>query len=321
MINIRKLIDFVFHGRHRLEKIEKLPLGSSLGDAIGLYGEPIETKASDDSPEITQHTFAAGEYHEVVVSEWKESIQSITYWSSHADPGRDLDSMLEAYSGSSEWQVMEEGYWYQRKDGQIRLWCSAIPAIGVAFVDFFAAKSKLKTAHNLAKIDELDDVVWASNDVVHELQRMYVEEGSDALARFAERSDSIMHSPDGRTVLIVREHHAYDVGDGFMELNKPADLDTGYPSPVINIYSWSPDGSSWGKITLPRDAKVDQLCFEGERCLIGIRHSDGDRKLDFNKSSTELKRLCALTISVDPHTDEGLWDLLGSAELDQVSDD
>lgn len=318
MINIRQLIDFAFHGRHRLETIEKLPLGSSLGDAVALYGEPIETKSDEDSPEITQHTFAAGDYHEVIASEWKDTIQSITYWSLKADPGRDLDCMLDAYSGSSEWQIMEEGYWYQRKDGVIRLWCSAIPAIGVGFIDFLGARSEHKTAHNLSKLSELEDVSWAPDDVIYELQRTYIEDGSDALMELSERSDSIVVSPDGQTVLIVRDHHAYDVDDGFMELNCAPDLETGYPSPVINIFSWNPDGSSWGKITLPRDAKVDHLRFDGDRCLLEIRQSAGDRKLRFDRPSSEIRRLSVLTISADPHTDEGLWKVLEDAEAEQA---
>ena len=319
MINIRQLIDFAFHGSHRLETIDKLPLGSALAEAIALYGEPIETEPSDDTPEITQHTFAAGDYHEVVTSEWKDAIQSITYWSLKADPGRDLDCMLRAYSKSSEWQVMEEGYWYQRQDGVVRLWCSAIPAIGVAFVDFLRAKSELKTAHDLSKLSELEDVAWAADDVVHEFQRTYVEDGSDALMDFSEQSDSIVVSPDGQTVLIVRDHHAYDVDKGFMELNSPPDLATGYSSPVINIFSWSSDGSSWGKITLPRDAKVDRLRFDGDRCLLEIQQSAGDRHLKFDRPSSEIRRLSVLTISADPHTDESLWKVLEDAEAEQQS--
>ncbi len=108
MINIRQLIDFAIHGRHRLEAIEKLPLGCSLGEAVALYGQAVETKPAEDTPEITQHTFSAGNYHEVVASEWKNTIQSITHWSLKSDPGRDLDCMLAAYGESSEWQILEE---------------------------------------------------------------------------------------------------------------------------------------------------------------------------------------------------------------------
>lgn len=317
MFNIRQLIDFFFHGRHRLETIEKLPLGSSLGEAIALYGKPIETEPSDDTPEITQHTFAAGDYHEMVASEWNDTIQSITYWSLKSDPGRDLDSMLSAYTESSEWEMMEEGYWYQRQDGVIRLWCSAIPAIGVAFVDFLRAKSELKIAHSLSKLSELEDVAWAPDDVVHELQRMYIEDDSDSLMEFSDRSDSIAVSPDGQTVLIVRDHHAYDFENGFMELNSPPDLETGYPSPVINVFTSSSDGSSWGKITLPRNANVSYLGFKGDRCILGIHQSTGGRKLNFDVPALVIRHLCGLTIRADPHTDEGLWKILEEAEAEQ----
>ena len=320
MLNLRQLIDFAFHGRHRLETIEKLPLGCSLTEAVALYGKPIESKPDEGSPEITQHTFAAGDYHEVVVSEWKDAIQSITYWSLKADPGSDLDCMLGAYSGSSEWQIMEEGYWYQRKDGELRLWCSAIPAIGVGFIEFLRAKSELETAHNLSKLNELEDVVWAPNDVVHELQRAYSEDSNDALMEFSERSDSIAVSPDGQTVLIVRDHHAYDVDDGFMELNSPPEKETGYPSPVINIFSWSPDRSSWGKITLPRDAKVNELRFDENHWELEIHQSTGGRRLRFEAASSEIHRLASLTISADPHTDERLWKALETAGAEQDGD-
>lgn len=317
MINIRQLIDFSIRGRHRLQTIEKLPLGSSLGEAIALYGDPIETEPDDDAPQITTHTFAVGDYHEVVASEWKTTIQSITYWSLKADPGRDLDCMLSAYGESSGWQVMDKGYWYQRKDGVIRLWCSAIPVIGVAFVDFLREKSELKTAHSLSKIVDLDDVRWASNDVVHELQRMYVEEGSDALKDFSQRSDSIAVSPDGRSVFIVRDHHAYDVAAGFMELNTQPDLEKGYPSPVVNIFTWSSGGASWGKITLPRNAKVDDIRFEGDRCIMEIHQTDGRRKFRFERPFSEIRRFGLNTISADPHTDERLWKILEAAEAEQ----
>ncbi len=224
--------------------------------------------------------------------------------------------MLTSYSDSIEWQVMEKGYWYQRKDGKIRLWCSAIPAVGVGFVDFLRVESELKTAYRLTKLDDLDDVTWVPNDVVCELQRMYVECDSDALMEFSQRSESIAVSPDGRTVLIVRHHHAFDVGSGFQELNKPADLGTGYPSPVMNLFNWSPDGSSWCKIVLPRDAKVDELRFVGDRCRLAIRQRAGDLKLTFDVPSLVLRSFSGLTFSSEPHTDDGLWRILEEAQAE-----
>lgn len=314
MINIRQLLDFYFHGRHRLESLPILALGSKVAEAIKLYGEPLKSEPSEDSPEITQYTFATGSYHEVVASEWKGIIQSITYWSAKADPGRDLKFMLNAYRGSSDWDVMEEGYWYQRKDGAVRLWCSAIPAIGVAYIEFLRAKTELKTAYGLSKLEALSDITWAPNNVVFELQRMFVEDGSSALAAFAERSNSIAVSPDGRSVFIVRNHHAYDVDEGFMELNIPPELEKGYASQVLNSFSWRADGSSWSKITLPRDAKVKRICFVGENCQLEIQQTGGSERLRFEGPPAEIIRLGRITMTGNPHTDERIWKLLKEAE-------
>ncbi|MFN7562845.1 MAG: hypothetical protein ACK5TH_13765, partial [Prosthecobacter sp.] len=290
MTSIRQLVDFYLHGRHRLEALPPLALGCSVADAVKLYGEPVKSEPSDDSPEITQHMFAAGAYHEVVASEWNEIIQSITYWSAKADPVRDLQFMLNAYGDSSDWDVMEEGYWYQRKDGAIRLWCSAIPAIGVAYVDFLRAKSGLKTAHDLSKLELLPDITWAPNNVIFELQRLFVEDGNSALAAFASRSDMIAVSPEGRSVFIVRNHHAYDVDEGFMELNWPPEPEKGYASQVINCFSWSSGGSSWTKITLPRNAEVERLCFVGEKCLLQIQDKERTQTLRFEGFPNEIIR-------------------------------
>lgn len=319
MIDFYRLLDFYVYGRHRLESLPTLALGSKVAEAVKLYGEPLTSEPSEDSPEITQHSFAAGNYHEVVASEWKGLIQSITYWSAKSDPARDLHFMLNSYRGASEWNVMEEGYWYQRQDGVIRLWCSAMPAIGVAYVEFLRAKADLKTAYGLSKLDALSDVTWAPDKVVFELQRMFVEDGGKALAAFAERSDSIAVSPDGRTVFIVREHHAYDVDEGFMELNTPPELEKGYPSQVLNCFSWSADGSSWSKVTLPRDAKVERICFAGEKCQLEIQQRGGNQTLRFEGPPIDIIRLGCLTISGHPHTDERLWNVLKEAETKKLS--
>jgi hypothetical protein len=64
MISLRELIDFYYYGRHRLEAIPLLPLGSKVSDASALYGEPFESEPSDETPEITVHSFRVGSYHE-----------------------------------------------------------------------------------------------------------------------------------------------------------------------------------------------------------------------------------------------------------------
>ncbi|WP_395749781.1 hypothetical protein [Prosthecobacter sp.] len=314
MIDFHRLLDFYVRGKHRLESLTALALGSKVAEAAELYGEPLKSEPSEDSPEIVQHTFAAGDYHAITASEWKGVIQSITYWSTKSDPVRDLQFMLNAYRGGSDWEVLEEGYWYQRQDGVVRLWCSAMPAIGVAYTEFLRAKGDLKTAHELSKLDLLPDFTWASNNVVFELQRMHVEDGSSALAGFAARSESIAASPDGRTVLIVRNHHAFDEGEGFRELNAPPEQGNGYASQVINCFCWSEDGSSWSKVTLPRDARVKRLCFAGELCQLEIQQADGPQSLRFEGTPRDILRLGACTSMCHPLTDEGLWKVLREAE-------
>lgn len=314
MISFRQLLDFYVHGRHRLESLTTLALGSKIDEAIKLYEEPLKSELSEDSPEITDYTFSAGDYHKVVLSEWKGVIQSVTYWSAKADPVRDLRFMLNAYRGDSDWNVMEEGYWYQRKDGVVRLWCSAVPAIGVAYVDFFSCKADLKTTHELSKLDLLPDVTWAPDKVIFELQRMHAEDGSSALAVFAARSDSIAMAPDGRTVLIVRNHHAYDVDGGFMELNSPPEFGKGYASQVINCFCSSADGSFWSKVTLPRDARVTRICFVGELFQMEIQQTKGSERLRFEGAPRDMLRLGACTVMCRPLTDEGLWKVLSEAE-------
>ena len=63
-----------------------------------------------------------GSYHQAIALEWKQTIQSIIYLSVKSDRLVDLCYMLDRYKEGSQWRVMEEGYWYQREDGKIRLW-------------------------------------------------------------------------------------------------------------------------------------------------------------------------------------------------------
>lgn len=310
MFAFRHLIDFYFFGRHRLETVRMIPLGCSIGDAIKLYGNAIETKPSDESPEIIEHTFSAGPYHQAMVQEWKRRIHAITYWSVKSDPVRDLRCMLERYKDESQWQVMEEGYWFQREDAKVRLWCSAIPAIGVANVEFMAVKTAYKKARSLKQLDDLVDATWAPNDAVSELQRQFIEEQNGRLWDFAKRSDRIAVSPDGHHVFIVRNHHAYDVDDGFMELNKPPEPESGDATQVINCFEWSTAGSSWGKITLPRDANVEVIRFVGEDCLLQIRNTRTGEVLKFCGPAASNWYLRGISIGAGVHKDAALWQRL-----------
>ena len=142
MFDLRQFIDIHLLCRHRLERVKLLRLGCAIEEAVKLYGEPIAQKPFDEAPQITEYTFSASPYHEAVVHVWEEKVQSVTYWSAKSDPGRDLTYMLTHYQDDSRWDVMEKGYWYQRVDGKLRLWCSAIPALGIAYVDFLQTKKR-----------------------------------------------------------------------------------------------------------------------------------------------------------------------------------
>lgn len=116
---------------------------------IGLYGQPEASGACDEIEAGTSYTFAAGLFHEVTLTALDGRVAQITYWSHHAAPTRDLRWMLETYGKGIGWDEVERGYWYWRKDGRVRLWCSAAPAIGVATKAFFDAKRASKEKRDL----------------------------------------------------------------------------------------------------------------------------------------------------------------------------
>lgn len=206
---------------------------------------------------------------------------------------------------------MEEGYWYQRNDGKVRLWCSAVPAIGVAFVEFLAAKAEYAKAIALKQLTELADVAWAPNDAVFELQRQFIEDQDTGLLDFASRSDRIAASPDGRYVFIVRNHEAYDVEGGFRELNAPPECAEGGSTQVINYFLWSENSSVWGKNVLPRNAHVDFIRFDGEQCRLQIRHIPTNHVLTFTGSAQSI--LGVHGGSLEPYDDERMWQGLEEA--------
>lgn len=311
----KRFIDFNLFGRHKLESVKLLPLGASLLDAKNLYGKPLSSERTEETSEIIEHSFTAGDYHELVAYEWKGKIQSITYWSEKSDPKPDLQYMLGQYGAASDWSIMEEGYWYQRNDRKVRLWCSAAPAIGVAFVDFLRAKAEFKRKYEFEKIEKLDDPRWAPNDAVFELQKRFVIQGDHSVLDFVARSDDIVMSPDGKDLFIVRDHHAYDVPDGFMELNMPPKKDKGYSTAVINFFSWSEDGSSWGKATLPSDATVESILFDGDVCHLHIRRVSTGQTFEFKGRSKSISSLAGISFSVS-HQNEDLWDNLTKKELE-----
>jgi hypothetical protein len=131
---------------NRLDHIDMVELETPISDVIELYGEPVESKPDEDFTEATCHTFSAGPFHEAVISEWNGKACSITYWSAYSAPTPDLKHMLETYGKGIGWNDVETGYWYFRKDDGVRLWCSAIPAIGVATTQYLKTAGAAKRA-------------------------------------------------------------------------------------------------------------------------------------------------------------------------------
>lgn len=293
-MSLRSFIDVRLLGKHRLKHIRPLPLGSSLSEAISLYGEPFESEADKEVSEVTVHTFAAGKYHEVVVTEWQNRIQSITYWSAKGDPPRDLAWMLENYKDDSQWALVEEGYLYQREDGKLRLWCSAVPTLGVAYIDFFIANGQLKQANARRKLYETKYLGWAPENVIEELQRDLVTGKSSDLLEFAGHSKRTLISSDGRHVLIVQDHHAnhdFDVEDDFIVLNCRPEADGGYASQVIRFVTWSNDQSTFHDGVLPKDANVESMRFEGDICHLDIRWTTTGQLISLSRPASAVDSL------------------------------
>lgn len=129
-----------FFGMHRLESLEPVKLGAPIDDALRLYGAPLEQQPSDKIPGALSYTFSVELFHETVMTAIDGRVVHITYWSEYPDPARDLRWMLDTYGEGVEWNLVEAGYWYWRKDGRVRLWCSAAPGIGVGTREYFEAQ-------------------------------------------------------------------------------------------------------------------------------------------------------------------------------------
>ena len=141
----------VFRGDHRLEKLDMVPLLTPIAALKDRYGDPVDSKAHEDFLEATEYSFEASLYHGIVAYEWDGLIQCITYWSAFADPARDLVCVMQRYGEGHKWSPLTEGYLYQRNDGKVRLWCSAVPAIGVATADYLSEEGKSKMQRRAAQ--------------------------------------------------------------------------------------------------------------------------------------------------------------------------
>ena len=124
----------------RLENNDAIPLGSTIEDASNLYGEPIAIEKSDSFPDSTEYTFRMSPFHECVIWEWNGLVHSIVYFAEVSYPDPDLKFMFETYSENHSWDTVNQGYLYCRDDRLVRIWCSAMPPIGVATMEFWDAK-------------------------------------------------------------------------------------------------------------------------------------------------------------------------------------
>ena len=302
---VRRSIDFAI-GKHRLSNVPLVSLGQSVDAAIAIYGEPREVKQSEETEDIVEYEFDYGSYHEVIVSVWKDRISSVVYWSAKSDPGRDLEYVLTGYRENHEWNVMEEGYWYQRSDGAVRLWCSAIPAIGIGTVGFLEAKADAKSAKEVAELVTIEDPHWASDRAIFEAQERFRNGDEELLRRFAQRSEEIVLIPDGSLVLIVRRHQAHPTETGFRELNcapDPADHESVL---VINRFI---AGHGSCRVVLPMDADLERIWIEGDRCRMILKKVPGATAP--LKVSVPLSELSSLSGgSFGPYSNENLWQAL-----------
>ena len=130
-----------------LQDIPQLRLGSTVEDAINLYGPYTKkTKDQNDLPENELFTFNISNYHTIDVWVWKSEVHAIVYYSTGGDPEMDLETILTFYGETQGWLTINEGYNYRREDGKIRLWCSAMPAIGVGTEEYMQNQATYKGA-------------------------------------------------------------------------------------------------------------------------------------------------------------------------------
>lgn len=136
---LEHLVDIVrlrLIGPNLLEDIPQIPLRSELQAALDAYGVPYEQVAADDLPETQVVSFEVHNLHHVQVWVWKSAVHQILFTSPRGDADMDLQTVFSAYGGGKKWRTWTEGYLYGTEDGSIRLWCSAMPTIGVGTTEF-----------------------------------------------------------------------------------------------------------------------------------------------------------------------------------------
>ena len=133
-----------------LQNIQLIDLGATIESAIALYGDPIETSQREDFPAASSMTFSPDDLHEIVVTEWNGLVHQVVYWFEDPSPDDDLIFIADHYRDGQDWVELNPGYLYYREDEEIRLWCSALPAIGVGTIEYFKAESAAKAQQDEA---------------------------------------------------------------------------------------------------------------------------------------------------------------------------
>jgi hypothetical protein len=118
-----------------------LPLGEPIGSAIERYGAPVEINAHETLPEAFRYIFASHQEYEVVINAWDGVIHEIVYWFDKPVLDEDIVFIARHYGEGHQWNTLSRGYLYYRDDEQVRLWCSAVPAVGVGTLAYFKAQS------------------------------------------------------------------------------------------------------------------------------------------------------------------------------------
>ena len=136
---MEKLVDSVrlrLVGPSLLGDIVQIPLRCSLEEARAAYGEPYEHSVDDGLPDCECYSFEVRNFHLVELWVWKSAVHQILYTSPRGESSLDLQTVFDAYGSGKEWVTWEEGYLYASADNSVRVWCSAMPVIGVGTTEF-----------------------------------------------------------------------------------------------------------------------------------------------------------------------------------------
>jgi hypothetical protein len=123
-------------GPSLLGDIVQIPLRCGLEEALAAYGEPYEHSVDGGLPDCECYSFEVRNFHLVELWVWKSAVHQILYTSPRGESSLDLQTVFDAYGSGKEWVTWEKGYLYASADNSVRVWCSAMPVIGVATSEF-----------------------------------------------------------------------------------------------------------------------------------------------------------------------------------------